>query len=109
MTTFGVGDTFDLGSVKVAVRQGRKSRNDLVVAMRCPDMVPVPMALVALLLDFLYDNEERVYPLRDGFEGGERFLREVVAKSVVYGWTRAHTGVTRERDAAISGRVRALR
>jgi hypothetical protein len=82
------------------VREGRKFIGDLVIEWHTPQggWRPITADVVFLLVDFLYDNEERRYPSTpDGrVLGGRKVLREV-QHAAFHGWRSAVGQLQQER------------
>jgi len=60
---------------------GRKSPDDKILLY---NGLPVTFEDVALMCLFFVENEERLYPQKNGFMGGELF-KEYIAKTLYYG------------------------
>lgn len=73
--TFSAGDsgTLDNGRIEWRVETGKKKEGDLKILLRIPDWTVVSMNMSALLADFLYQNENVLYPPTEGYLGGEKF------------------------------------
>lgn len=94
---FVVGQEYDIGGVRLRIRQGRKGPDDLVLDIEgYAGYVPVRMTLGALMADFFFQNEERLYPQEFNFEGGNRYVR-FIHRAIAIGWENAAAQLARER------------
>jgi hypothetical protein len=78
---FVPGQEFTLSSLPFRVRDGYKGRGDMVIDWFTPDgWVPVSMSALAVLVEFIYLNEDNLFP-PPRFMGGMmlmRFLQDAV-------------------------------
>lgn len=74
------GSAFMLCGLMFRIRRGRKHPDDLVLEWATPDgWRPITFAPVGLMVEFLYRNEDVLYPRTNGYKGGEKvmaYLRE---------------------------------
>jgi hypothetical protein len=99
---FVVGDTWRLSGLDFRVADGDKQDGDLVMQWRTPSgWWKVGMPALFLVVDFLYENEHRIYPPRMGFEGGEK-LRKRLTIAARDGHERATALLTRERELRLA-------
>lgn len=84
---FVAGQTMTVGCVPFRVATGRKTRGDLRLDWRVDGtFVPVELPAVFLIVDFVSENEDVLYPHPN--RGGEELLRYLkIAR--IDGWQRA--------------------
>ena len=87
-----------IGGVYIRTMPGRKSPDDMKLEIQTPqgEWRAVPMTLVAYMTEFFFWNEENLYPRRDGFLGGEKFM-EFLRDSVNNGYETATAGLEWEK------------
>lgn len=99
MTHFIDGDTFEVSGLHFRVVRGSKSPDDLRLEWSTGGQWwPVHMAAVALMADFFYENEDRLYP-PPRYRGGRYFL-DYLYESVIKGWERADLKLRLEKRGA---------
>jgi hypothetical protein len=99
---FVSGDAFRLSELEFRVVQGRKAPDDLVLQWLTPTgWFPIRFDVLGLLVDFLYDNEGRLYPRWCGYRGGEKVV-DYVRRAVDDGWRDAWRHLNCERSAKSS-------
>ena len=92
------------GAFPWRVRQGVKGPADLVLELRAGNgWRPVPMALVALALDFLQENEERLYPPPTGL--GRRPFFDFCRKAIDAGYETAVAELELDKQRAAERRL----
>ena len=101
MRSFNVGDTATFNELRLEVRKGRKmgptGEEDLILYMyNGYEHRKVPMPLVYYIAQFLYENEDVLYPPERGFEGGEKFL-DAVTEAARNGWEQQAEKLAGER------------
>lgn len=102
---FGIGNDWSIGGVHVRVVRGhkpdpqnptRKHPGDLRLEIETRSgWVPVKMALVGLLANFFYENEETLYP-PPRYEGGKKFWRWL--RLAIDDWQKASSQLEDEKD-----------
>lgn len=67
---------YERSGLKFRVRRGRKGPQDQVLEWHTPHgWQLIRLDDVAFIVEFLYRNEDRLYPRANGFQGGEKFLK----------------------------------
>lgn len=103
---YNAGDTFQFGGFNLRVVEGckpRRSDGELGHDLRLDfqtntgSWAPVPMAAVALIVDFMHENENHLYPPDRGFMGGAKFRQYVIA-AMELGVVRVETELRHERQ-----------
>ena len=100
--TYGTGETRE--GLRYRVRRGQKGPQDLVMDIWVGRWVPLSMETVFLVVDFLGENEDFLYPKSKGKLGGDKLI---AALRVAYrfGWERAKTDLEWEKKSAHSQRA----
>jgi len=101
---FQVGDEGELNGIEWRIVQGSKTRNDIVLQIRCNEWTKPKMALSFLLADFHTQSEDILvadnYFKRPAI-GGQMFLNSVrTATQVGWRWVAAKLEEQRERRRA---------
>jgi hypothetical protein len=94
---FVIGKHWSNGPLQVRFERGTKFPGDIRADIRCLTWHSVRFGDLGLLFDFLYENEHRRYPPRDGYEGGE-YLRTFLEQCVQLGWTWANDQLVNEKE-----------
>jgi hypothetical protein len=86
MRKFVDGYEVTVDGLQFRVQRGRKGRQDLILQWLTPTRgwQTISMTAVALLVEFLHENEGRLYPFGRGGEMVMDFLRDAVTN----GWAR---------------------
>ena len=87
------------------VVKGTKKPGDLVLewfSSKRKAWVPVEMSAAAIITDFLYENEEHLYPTTRGFMGGKYFL-EYLRIAAEEGWEVANQKLATEKHFKRTG------
>ena len=83
-----------ISGVELRIVHGYKSPDDLRIEWwdeKKSKWRPIHMELAAVLVEFFFDNEERLYPRTSGYKGGQKFWDYLVS-SVAQGFELS-TGV----------------
>lgn len=96
MSVWEPGQTLTIDGLTFHVTQGHKHPDDLRLEVEGTDGVrrAVHMRLGAMLADFFYANETRLYP--PPALGGRKYL-QYVSHAARFGWDRADLGLRMER------------
>ncbi len=100
MRRFAAGDVFDQQGIRLRVVAGRKPAAGDGIDLRLDVLTPtgwvaVPLSVVGLMADFMYENEGVLYP-KPQFKGGEK-VWEYLRHSVKHGWSKAEAGLRLEK------------
>lgn len=94
--SFSVGDSFVFDGHSYRVAQGGKGPTDQLLEVKTErGWRPVGMSTSAMMADFFFQNEERLYP-RPAGEGGWKYVR-FMNKAISHGWKVADDELKRER------------
>jgi len=96
---FVEGDTGISGGTEWRIIKGQKNNgDDLILQLRTDGgkWDAVKMEVAFLLNDFLYQNEERLYPPSRGFMGGKKFYKAAMF-AIKDGYEAASEAVKQER------------
>lgn len=87
---FAVGQGGEIGGIPWRIRQGSKGPDDYVLEFFTPahEWQPARMHLAALMVDFLQENEERLFPQEVGNQGRRMFFN-FLRRSIEAGWEAA--------------------
>jgi len=104
---FHEGEQFEIGNVQYRVVRGKKGPDDLRIDRRfATDWQPVTLDDTFLILDFIADNENVLYP--PPAKGGAKVL-EAVKIALQFGWRRARHDLHLERQLRDERRAESLR
>src|SRR5512142_2376954 len=86
MRRFESGQRFEFPNAPpLAVQKGKKSDNDLVLLWKVDGHYqPIHYDIVALMVAFFAENEDRLYPPEQGYQGREKFT-SFVLDAIHYG------------------------
>lgn len=98
---FRPGQEFEICGQQFRIRPGVKEPGDMVLEYLAVTgkWRAVQMEMVGFMTNFLYHNEEIIYPLTKGFKGGKKFMF-YLNKCVRNGWQDA----TRELKSEIKNK-----
>lgn len=86
------GQTGTVDGIAWRVVSGRKNDSDLVLQFFMGTRwVSVSMLMGAMMADFLYENEENLYPQAKGYQGGLMYLN-LLNKAATEGWEHVSNG-----------------
>lgn len=92
---FHDGEHFNLSPVEYRVVRGRKSAGDLRLEWRWnAEWQPVPLDHVFLIVDFVADNENVLFPPP---AAGGGYVHRFIVKALKYGWRQARHDLQLER------------
>jgi hypothetical protein len=87
MDRFSPGDTFEIPPMQYRLIRGSKGQTDLVLQWRyLGDWQPVTLDHVALIVDAIADNENRLYPYP---AKGGALVHSFVRTALKHGWRQA--------------------
>jgi hypothetical protein len=106
---FMPGSRGELDGLRWRIENGRKparraEAQDLRMLAQVPQEVAVPMSWLFLFVDFLFENEDVLYPPEQGYDGGDKLL-SYLNKSVVAGYQFACDSLEVDKALARSPRV----
>ena len=109
MRRFKDGDLFQFHGAMFRVVKGKKSPDDLRLDMWLGtrmegQWVPVKASWVFLMSDFIYENEDVLYPPTGRRAGGEKFMK-ALREAVRDGWVAATQTLEAERRSAAERRA----
>jgi hypothetical protein len=93
---FKSGEEFYLSGLHFRIREGNKKPGDLVMEWRTLEgWLPVKFDAIGLLVEFLYYNEEHLYP-QPQYQGGRKVI-EYIQKAIKHGHVAAWTHLEGEK------------
>lgn len=101
---FSPGESYEFDGIRFRIVIGSKTKfkkpedDDLVLQWWAEGIgwVPVSMTAMFFMADFIFENENILYPPGRGFEGGGRFWR-YLRHSMKQGWRMGHAGLEAEK------------
>lgn len=108
MRRFNDGDLFQFHGAMFRIVKGKKSADDLRLDMWLGtrtegQWVPVKASWLFLMSDFIYENEDALYPPGGRRRGGEKFM-DALREAVDHGWVAATQTLEEERRNAAERR-----
>lgn len=92
-----VGEPFEVDGLRWRVVKGKKSPDDLRLEHLTPNgWRPTAMAMLFMLADFWYENEDLLYP-KPRYQGADYLLREVT-RAAKQGWQVAQAKLQKEKE-----------